>query len=356
MSRRLRPFVHADPATFAGIGKHHTVKITLTISVPETAAAGRVEGKLRLFRRLGFGRKGKIIAIPFLLARPLPVVIDIERTAPVVTITKPADGTTVTTNSVLVRGTVDTGGAEVGVSVNGVPAFITGTEWAAQIPLVAGGNAISATATTATGAQASTAITVQVAQPQEALIALTASPASGLAPLTVRFEVESGLDRPIIRYEFDQNGDGTPDLKSATFEIVEVTYTEAGIIVPTLTVVDDRGGTVTATTIIQVLDQAGTIALLQAKWETLKTALAARDIPRATAEFAFGVRPRFAQVFQALDANLPSIAPTLGTVAITRVTEGLAEGVTQRVQGGKTYLYFIYWAPDVDGIWRIIEM
>jgi hypothetical protein len=174
--------------------------------------------------------------------------------------------------------------------------------------------------------------------------------------LTVRFEVESGLDRPIIRYEFDQNGDGTADVTSAAFENVEMTYSEAGIIAPTLTVVDDQGGTVTATTIIQVLDQAGTIALLQAKWETLKTALAARDIPRATAEFAFGVRPRFAQVFQALDANLPSIAPTLGTVAITRVTEGLAEGVTQRVQGGKTYLYFIYWAPDVDGIWRIIEM
>jgi len=356
VSRGLRPFVHVEPATFERIGTDQTVKINLTISVPETAVARRVQGKLRLFRRPGFGRKGKTIAIPLLLARPLPVVIDIERTAPVVTIIEPADGTTVPEGTILVRGTVYAGGAEVGVSVNGVPAFITGTEWAAQIPLVAGGNAISATATTATGAQASTAITVQITQPQEALVALTASPVSGLAPLTVRFEVESGLDRPIIRYEFDQNGDGTADVTSAAFENVEMTYSEAGIVAPTLTVVDDQGGTVTATTIIQVLDQAGTIALLQAKWETLKTALAARDIPRATAEFAFGVRPRFAQVFQALDANLPSIAPTLGTVAITRVTEGLAEGVTQRVQGGKTYLYFIYWAPDVDGIWRIIEM
>jgi hypothetical protein len=38
------------------------------------------------------------------------------------------------------------------------------------------------------------------------------------------------------------------------------------------------------------------------------------------------------------------------------VADGLAEGVVQRVQAGKTYLYFIYWAPDADGIWRIIEM
>ncbi len=356
VSRGLRPFVHVEPATFKRIGTHQTVKITLTIFVPETAAPRTVEGKLRLFRRPGFGRKGKTIAIPLLLARPLPVVIDIKRTAPVVTITEPADGATVPEDSVLVRGTVYAGGAEVGVSVNGVPAFITGTEWAAQIPVVAGSNGISATATTATGAQATTAITVQVTQPQEALVALTASPVSGLAPLTVRFEVESGLERPIIRYEFDQNGDGTADVTSAAFEDIEVTYTDAAIVTPTLTVFDDQGGTVTATTIIQVLDQADTIALFEAKWEALKAALATRDIPRATAEFAFGVRPRFEQVFRALEANLPSIAPTLGTVAITRVTEGLAEGVTQRVQDGKTYLYFIYWAPDVDGIWRIIEM
>jgi hypothetical protein len=96
--------------------------------------------------------------------------------------------------------------------------------------------------------------------------------------------------------------------------------------------------------------------MFQAKWETMKTALAARDIPRATTEFAFGVRDRFRAVFQALAPALPTIAPTLGTLAITQVTEGLAEGVVQRVQDGDTFLYFIYWAPDADGIWRIIEM
>ena len=97
-------------------------------------------------------------------------------------------------------------------------------------------------------------------------------------------------------------------------------------------------------------------ALLQTKWEGMKAALAARDIPRALGEVAVGVRSRFQTVFQALEADLPTIAPTLGTASITSVSEGLAEGVIQRVQGGKTYLYFVYWAPDPDGIWRIIEM
>jgi hypothetical protein len=274
----------------------------------------------------------------------------------VVQISEPSSGATITTDSVLVRGLVDAGGLEVGVSVNGLPALLSGTQWAVDIPLLLGTNTISATATTVTGVQATTSITVQATQAQEGGIALKASPVSGLAPLTVRFEVESGLDRSIVRFDFDSDGDGTIDATSPSFENVEVTYTRTGFITPILRVSDDQGRTFTARTLIQVLDMGGSIAMFRAKWDSFKASLGARDIPRALGEVAVGVRPRFQQVFQALEANLPSIAQTFGPVAITRVTEGLAEGVTQRVQGGKTYLYFIYWAPDADGIWRIIEM
>jgi sugar lactone lactonase YvrE len=274
----------------------------------------------------------------------------------VLQINEPSPGATITSDSVLVRGVVDAGGLEVGVTVNGVPGLVSGTQWAVDIPLALGSNSISATASTVTGVQATTSITVQVTQSQEPQIVLKAAPLSGLAPLTVRFEVESGLDRPIVRYEFDQNGDGTVDFTGTSFEDVQVTYTTPGLITPTLRVTDDQGRTVSARAMVHVLDQAATIAMFQGKWDAFKSALAARDIPRATAEVAVGLRPRFQQVFQTLDANLPTIAPTLGPAAITRVTDGLAEGVTQRIHGKKTYLYFIYWAPDSDGIWRIIEM
>ncbi len=272
-----------------------------------------------------------------------------------VRITDPADGAMLTQDRVRVSGTVQ-GSGEIGVVVNGVVAFVTGTQWIAEVPLVLGSNDIAVTATDATGARDTRHITVQVTQVQQPAVALKASPVSGLAPLTVRFEVQSGLDRPILKYEFDQNGDGTIDLTSSTFAGIEVTYTTPGLLTPTLTVTDDQGRIVTTTTTIQVLDAPATIAMLQTKWEGLKAALAARDIPQAAAEIATGVRARFRAVFQALEADLSTIAPTLGAVSITKVAEGLAEGVVQRVQGGRTYLYFIYWAPDADGIWRIIEM
>ena len=103
-------------------------------------------------------------------------------------------------------------------------------------------------------------------------------------------------------------------------------------------------------------DQTATVALLKAKWEGFKAALAARDIPRALEEVAVSVRPRFKERFQAMEADLSKFAASLGPIGISWVEKDMAEGVTQRSHGGETYLHYIYWSPDADGVWRIIEM
>jgi hypothetical protein len=188
--------VHVEPLTVERIGVDQAVKITLTIFVPQTAVRGRIEGKLRLFRRLGFGRKGKTIAIPLLLARPLPVVIDIERTAPVVTIIEPSDGTIVFEGSVLVRGTVEADAREFGVTVNDVIAAVQGNTFAAFLPVTPDTTTLTAVATTASGATGSGTIglTVTPATDSDFILRLRPSPPGGVAPLSVAFSL---LGRPV---------------------------------------------------------------------------------------------------------------------------------------------------------------
>ncbi len=275
---------------------------------------------------------------------------------PVLTITSPSNGATIGATSTEVRGTISGGATEVGVVVNGAAAFVSGSQWITQVPLVAGTNAITVTATDGFGASSSSSVTVQVSQPQEPALVLTARPASGIAPLTVRFNLEVGLGRPIVRYDFDTNGDGTADITSATFENVAITYTTPGLFTPTLTATDDLGATFVVATAVQVLDTASTVAMLTSKWDALKAALGRADVEAALQTVAGGVRDRYRSALEALGADLVALAAQLGDLQVLSVENGLAETVTVRLEDGERRLYFIYLVPDDDGIWRILGM
>ncbi len=252
-----------------------------------------------------------------------------------VRISAPLDGANLTQDRVRVTGTVE-GQGEIGVVVNGVLAFVTGSQWIAEVPLVLGANGIAVTATDATGAQDTKRITVQATQVQPPAVTLTASPVSGLAPLTVRFGVQSGLDRPIVTYEFDQNGDGTIDLTSTTFENIEATYTTPGLIIPTLTVTDDQGRTVTVATIVQVLDAVAFDSLLQAKWTGLKATLLQGDVAQALPYIFTAARSRYEAIFRALPLDLPDVDTILTGIELLEVrgAEALYEMV--RTEGSVT--------------------
>src|SRR5438093_3370887 len=80
------------------------------------------------------------------------------------TITSPANGATIETDRALAKGTVSGATTDVGVAVNGVPAFVTGTEWAAEVPLNPGPNVLTVIATDISGSQVSTSLNLIVSQ------------------------------------------------------------------------------------------------------------------------------------------------------------------------------------------------
>jgi len=79
-------------------------------------------------------------------------------TLPEVTITAPADLGTLAATTVMVRGAVSSPG--LAVAVNGLRATVSGTDFSVEIPLVEGGNIITAVATAADGRSGSATINV----------------------------------------------------------------------------------------------------------------------------------------------------------------------------------------------------
>jgi hypothetical protein len=118
------------------------------------------------------------------------------------------------------------------VSVNGFPAFISGTQWAVEVPLEPGSHTIATGAVTLAGTQATSTITVNASLIVSLPIILRAIPDNGVAPLEVTWEVTNLTERPLVRFEFDRTGAGTFDPPTTDFTGMQTTYTTPGCCFP----------------------------------------------------------------------------------------------------------------------------
>ncbi|MGB8168341.1 MAG: sulfatase-like hydrolase/transferase, partial [Chthoniobacteraceae bacterium] len=133
---------------------------------------------------------------------------------PVVAITSPADGATVTTSTVVVQGTAtDAISGIAAVSVNGVAATVNGSNWSATVPLVSGANTITATASdTATAGgnlgTASISVTLNAVTPVISNVTINPTSPTFLDPVTITARVQAGAAAiSQVRVSYDT---GTP--------------------------------------------------------------------------------------------------------------------------------------------------
>ena len=274
-----------------------------------------------------------------------------------VTITSPADGTTVPTGMLLVTGTVDAGGAEVGVAVNSVPAAVQGNAFAAVVPVTADMTVLTATAITPDGASASHRVTVAVSAPPEPSSltgALVVVPDSGVAPLVARFSLSGATPTAIA---LDADGDGTPDFQGPSLEGQTFTYAQAGLYVARATLTDAEGRQSTVSAVVNVLERAQMDALLKAKWNAMKAALTRNDIEGALAFFTPPARDRFRALFALVGARIAQIAADMQDIELVYVLDGRAKYRLPRTQlyAGQltTLTYYVYFVQDDAGLWSV---
>jgi hypothetical protein len=267
-----------------------------------------------------------------------------------VRITEPAPGATVASGQVLVRGTVEAAGAEVGVVINGVPAAVLGTTFSALVPVTADTTSLTAVASLSSGATATSRISVSIAAAPTPPVLLDAFPVGGAAPLRVTFAVQNNTGRPLVAFELDFDGDGVADFTSAAFTEPQTTYTGQGLFLATLRATDDQGQVYATSTLVSV----GGMPALEPKWEGLKAALRSGDISTAVSFIHSASRPRYEAVFRRLTPeHLTMIDRYMTTITPVEVGPNGAEYAMRRERDGELLSFPVWFQVDSDGIWRL---
>ncbi len=269
------------------------------------------------------------------------------------TITDPAAGAVVAAGSLLVQGTVQAGGAEAGVAVNGVPAAVQGSAFAALVPIDSGTTALTATATTPAGATASQSIAITVAVTSGSPLTLRPNPAAGVAPLTATFSVFG--DPAPVSIELDYDGSGTVDFSGPSLDGQLFSYAQPGLYFPRATITDAQGTRLTITTLVQVYDRALLDPSLQAQWAALRDALQRGDVDGAVRVFALTSRDAYRDQLTALAGAgaLTQVASDLGPINLVDVLENAVEYDLKAVRNGVQYSFYVLFVVDSDGLWRL---
>jgi len=272
-------------------------------------------------------------------------------------VTSHAPGAEITVPSVSVFGTLASGSDQIGVIVNGLPAFVSGSRFAAnRIPLGVGSNTIVAAATNACGLRTEDTLVIQSPIIRDPPVALTTFPTQGLAPFTTELTSTTHLDRPIIKYRWDFDGDGVTDAEGDTLSTVTPTYDQPGLYLPRLTVEDDHGHLFSNQIGVVVVTREEIDRLLTKQWSDMKSHLAERDVEGAMKLFADGSsKEMFRKNFELMKDFLPQIVLDMGPIMFDDL-KGNGDFATYKMraeQDGKALSFPVNFEKDSDGIWRI---
>jgi hypothetical protein len=273
-----------------------------------------------------------------------------------ITILSPVEGATITNNQVNIEGKFN-GPANTGILINGVQADVMpeGKFIVNALPLIAGNNVITATATTLGGQTSSATITVLsegVAQSFEFKPAST----SGVAPFTTTFELSWFGTETIQNIEVDYEGDGVVDISTTNVdEVFQASYTSAGIFYPLITITTENNISKGKVAIL-VQSRTNMVNMFTSIWNDMNVALVNGNIESALKHLDEFGKVEYGPVFKVLKDKMPEIVQSYSVPKGVLITNSVGELAINRIYKGQNRIYLIYFMKDKDGLWKLNRM
>lgn len=285
-----------------------------------------------------------------------------------VTITSPPPGSTVNKARTLVQGSLLNASGETGVVLTAAGsagdsaglAQVQGNLFVGLVPLQAGENTLTATATDACGYRVSKEVVVHTDQLQDN-VRLNAWPDSGVLPtggacLEITLETSTNLPSAAVRYDWDFDGDGAVEQSGSDQVKVVASYQTPGLYLPIVTVTDALGNSYQDTTAVLVISQVEMDELIQNKWTDMTNALTSGNIDRSLIHFVDGQNSKYKEVFEKLKGQLSAIFKSEEEFSLVYASDNRIEYENIVVEGDKAYSYPVIFVKDVDGLWKINQL
>jgi hypothetical protein len=270
-----------------------------------------------------------------------------------VVIDSPADGATITGPDVTVTGAViNTTGAETGVTVNGIPAAVSGSRFIVNhVPLQTGSNTISITATDANGLTTSATRSVNAAAGN--YIRITSNIESGVAPLDISLTLDGSftIANPTVTLSAQVLVPLTAGTNQTEFT---ATLTVEGIYTFTASAVGPDGQTYSDSVTITVISKNQLESLIKAKWEGMKAAVI-NGTPEAVLNyFVPGIQGRFRAIFNDPSSHAATRLSEISKIKLFSAKGRAAQAGAIRMELDGEYAYPVNFVKDGDGLWKIL--
>jgi PKD repeat protein len=272
---------------------------------------------------------------------------------------QPQAGALVTSRYLVVSGSVE-GSSEAGVVVNNVIASTrsagANTAFITRIRLESGVNSIIIAASTLDGKRIER--TVQVTRENVPPVEVVANVMSGVAPLTVEFDIASYTESlVVVQSSYDFDGDGQTD-QAIIFpgEPTKHTFNAAGIYLVRVQLLNDVQETTEFVIPVSVIGLPELDTKLRAVWNRFTDALSGSDVLNATSLVALSAREKYSGILSDLSERLPHISESISMLTPVSVGARYSEYAISKLINGERQVFCVSFIQDADGVWRIVGM
>ncbi len=186
---------------------------------------------------------------------------------------------------------------------------------------------------------------------------------SGVIPFDVTYTIEGVGNGQADTVWIDLDGDGEQEYERDVSELRAGDVLEVGVPIQdpgsydsVVTIREEDGDIHYFENTIVGVDGMEYVAISHEIWDSFHGHLLAGDVETAETYLSVAMAAKYRQAIMEILDQFPAIITSYSFFEAIWVTPGMTGFLVNRIEGGETYAYLVYFGRGQDGVWKLISM